>query len=397
MPKALWLLLIGMVINTTGSSFLWPLNTIYIHDILGHSLSFAGFILMLNSGAGIIGNLFGGVLFDRVGGYRSIIIGLIVTTVSGVILAFYHTTLPYSILMIALGFGSGMVFPSMFAMAGSVWPEGGRKPFNAIYVAQNLGVALGTFLGGMVASISFSLIFAVNGFLFICFTVFAFLTYKNLLPKNVIKNVQTSILEQSSKIKQKGPFTALVILCTGFILCWIAYVQWQTTIASYTQSLHIPVSHYSMLWTVNGLLIVLGQPLVSFVTKRMPSSKAQILLGIGIFTCSFILLTSAVSFMGLMVCMIILTMGEMLVWPAVPTVANQLAPQGRAGFYQGFVNSAATCGRMIGPLFGGIIVDVFNMHILFIILILLFVGAVFTSIIYDRPLQRQAKAQVKVS
>ena len=39
----------------------------------------------------------------------------------------------------------------MFAMAGSVWPEGGRKAFNAIYVVQNLGVALGATIGGYVA------------------------------------------------------------------------------------------------------------------------------------------------------------------------------------------------------------------------------------------------------
>lgn len=42
MPRALWLLIIGMAVNVTGSSFLWPLNTIYIHDHLGKSLSMAG-------------------------------------------------------------------------------------------------------------------------------------------------------------------------------------------------------------------------------------------------------------------------------------------------------------------------------------------------------------------
>ena len=30
----------------------------------------------------------------------------------------------------------------------------------------------------------------------------------------------------------------------------------------------------------------------------------------------------------------------MFVWPAVPTIANQLAPVGKQGQYQGFVNSS---------------------------------------------------------
>ncbi|HEY9576332.1 MAG TPA: MFS transporter, partial [Pseudobacillus sp.] len=75
MPKAVWLLVIGMVINVTGASFLWPLNTIYIHGELGKSLSVAGIVLMLNAGATVVGNLLGGAFFDRLGGYRTILLG----------------------------------------------------------------------------------------------------------------------------------------------------------------------------------------------------------------------------------------------------------------------------------------------------------------------------------
>jgi MFS family permease len=79
MPRALWLLIIGMAVNVTGSSFLWPLNTIYIHDHLGKSLSIAGVVLMLNSAASVIGNLFGGSLFDKIGGYKSILLGICIS------------------------------------------------------------------------------------------------------------------------------------------------------------------------------------------------------------------------------------------------------------------------------------------------------------------------------
>ena len=389
MPKKLWFLIIGMIINTTGSSFLWPLNTIYIHNILGHSLSFAGFILMLNAGAGIIGNLVGGFLFDKIGGYRSILSGLFITTGAGLLLVPFHTTLPYAILLTIVGFGSGMIFPSMFALAGSVWPDGGRKPFNAIYVAQNVGVALGTSIGGVVASFSFNWIFAVNAALFVCFTIFAWLTYKTIDPGNDAGQMQTNILEQTKPVKQKGPYLSLIILCSGFVLCWIGYVQWQSTIASYTQTLNIPVSLYSLLWTANGLLIVLGQPVIALVTKKLSSPKTQMVIGISLFICSFITLSFANTFPLLLIAMVILTSGEMLVWPAVPTIASGLAPKGRAGFYQGFVNSSGTCGRMIGPLFGGLIVDIWNMNALIVILFIFYIGAIVTSIIYDRPNRNQ--------
>lgn len=51
MPKRVWFLIIGMLVNTTGNSFLWPLNAIYMHDYLGKSLAMAGFVSMLNSAA----------------------------------------------------------------------------------------------------------------------------------------------------------------------------------------------------------------------------------------------------------------------------------------------------------------------------------------------------------
>ena len=44
--------------------------------------------------------------------------------------------------------------------------------------------------------------------------------------------------------------------------------------------------------------------------------------------------------------MIILTFGEMFVWPRVPTIANYLAPEGKQGQYQGVVNSASTVGSI---------------------------------------------------
>lgn len=82
MPRTLWLLVIGMFINVTGASFLWPLNTIYIHQHLGKSLTAAGFVLMLNSGANVLGNLFGGYLFDKIGGFKTVVLGIVITFAS---------------------------------------------------------------------------------------------------------------------------------------------------------------------------------------------------------------------------------------------------------------------------------------------------------------------------
>lgn len=384
MPRALWLLIIGMAVNVTGNSFLWPLNTIYIHDLLGKSLSVAGIVLMLNSAASVLGNLIGGSLFDRIGGYRSILSGIGITLLALIGLTFWHGWPEYVIFMIIIGFGTGVIFPAMYAMAGSVWEEGGRKAFNSIYVAQNLGVAIGSSLGGIVADYSFQLIFLANTLLYIVFLLIAVLGYRGM---SVHAGKRTVSKPEKLSFKQNKHLHALMILSLGYLLCWVAYVQWSTTIAAYTQEIHISLTQYSLLWTMNGALIVLGQPLIQiFIRHFAKTLKIQMLAGIAIFIASFLVAGFAHTFAGFMAGMVILTIGEMFVWPAVPTVAFDLSPQGREGFYQGIVNSTATGGRMVGPLLGGMIVDLYGMSILFLVLVGLFIVSIFTTAIYDRSL-----------
>lgn len=383
MPKIVWLLVIGMAVNVTGSSLIWPLNTIYLHNELGKSLSLAGFVLMLNSGASVLGNLLGGTLFDKIGGYRSILIGIVISGISLLGIIFLHGWPWYAVWLVILGFGSGIVFPSIYAMAGSAWPEGGRKTFNAIYISQNLGVALGAALGGFIADLSFTYIFILNFLMYAVFFFIAFFGYRSAKPIATGSNVMRDV----GNIKDKTKFNALLMVCTAYCLCWIGYVQWQSTISSYTQDLGIPLKAYSSLWAINGVLIIAGQPLIAPVINRLSTRiKTQIAIGFVIFIASYIVTSFADTFLMFMLGMVILTIGEMFVWPAVPTIANMLAPKGRTGVYQGIVNSTATLGRAIGPLLGGFLVDAYNMNIMFTAMIVFIGIGFFFLFVFDRKI-----------
>lgn len=357
-----------------------------MHEELGKSLSIAGIVLMINSAATVIGNLVGGVLFDKLGGYRSILLGIVISLSSLIIMVFKHGWPEYIVLLTILGFGSGIVFPSMYALAGSVWKEGGRKAFNAMYVATNLGVALGAAMAGYIASFSFNYIFIANCLMYILFFLIAITSYRKMEVKSVS---QPNEIKTAQKFRGNPKLNALFVLLIGYLLCCIGYVQWQSTISAYTQQIGISLKQYSMLWTINGAMIVLAQPLISLLVKRIKSLKVQIIIGIFIFAISFAVVGNAVAFSGFVTAMIILTIGEMLVWPAVPTIANDLAPKGREGFYQGIVNSVSTGGRMIGPLLGGVLVDVYGVKMLFGILMALLLISVYTTVVYDKKLKKK--------
>ncbi len=386
MPKQVWLLIIGMLVNVVGSSFLWPLNTIYMNEYLGQSLSMAGFVLMLNAGAGVIGNLVGGVLFDKIGGYWSIFTGSILSLISLVGLVFWHGWPTYVWFLVLLGFSSGIVFPAMFALVGTVWPEGGRKAFNAIYLAQNLGVATGPALAGLVASYNMEAIFSINLAMYVVFFLIAAIGYRGFdkMGKGAKK---TDVVV--TKNVSKAPFYSLLLVSSAFFLCWIAYSQWATNLSTHTQEMGLSLKQYSLLWTINGLMILLLQPLVSPLVRRWQNQiKLQLTFGIVVMMISFIIILFAENFTMFAASMIILTIGEVFVWPAVPTIASQLAPEGRDGFYQGIVNSASTLGKMIGPFIGGIVVDHSGIPALIFILCILFIIAVIPVVFYDKPLKK---------
>ncbi|BCN88696.1 MFS transporter [Staphylococcus argenteus] len=368
-----------MALNITGSSFLWPLNTIYMKQELGKSLTVAGLVLMINSFGMVIGNLLGGSLFDKLGGYKTILIGTFTCLCSTTLLNFFHGWPWYAVWLVMLGFGGGMIIPAIYAMAGAVWPNGGRQTFNAIYLAQNIGVAVGAAMGGFVAEFSFNYIFLANLIMYIVFALVA-VTQFNIEVKAKVK--YPTHLDITGK-KNKARFISLVLICAMFAICWVAYIQWESTIASFTQSINISMAQYSVLWTINGIMILVAQPLIKPILYLLKGNlKKQMFVGIIIFMLSFFVTSFAENFTIFVVGMIILTFGEMFVWPAVPTIANQLAPDGKQGQYQGFVNSAATVGKAFGPFLGGVLVDAFNMRMMFIGMMILLVFALVLLMIF---------------
>ncbi|UMT79881.1 MFS transporter [Staphylococcus roterodami] len=387
-PKSVWWLVIGMALNITGSSFLWPLNTIYMKQELGKSLTVAGLVLMINSFGMVIGNLLGGSLFDKLGGYKTILIGTFTCLCSTTLLNFFHGWPWYAVWLVMLGFGGGMIIPAIYAMAGAVWPNGGQQTFNAIYLAQNIGVAVGAAMGGFVAEFSFNYIFIANLFMYIVFALVA-VTQFNIEIKAKVK--YPTHLDITGK-KNKARFISLVLICAMFAICWVAYIQWESTIASFTQSINISMAQYSVLWTINGIMILVAQPLIKPILYLLKGNlKKQMFVGIVIFMLSFFVTSFAENFTIFVVGMIILTFGEMFVWPAVPTIANQLAPDGKQGQYQGFVNSAATVGKAFGPFLGGVLVDAFNMRMMFIGMMVLLVFALILLMIFKESNEQTKK------
>ena len=141
---------------------------------------------------------------------------------------------------------------------------------------------------------------------------------------------------------------------------WISYAQWQGNVSVYMNSvLKLPLWQYSMLWTINGILIAiiqLGMNALNLSANRR-SMFIQIFAGIIMFGLSFLVLPFSHHFMGFALAMIITTIGEATAFPMIPALVNELTPLTLKGRYQGLTAAAPSVGRAVGPLVGGFIIQ----------------------------------------
>lgn len=74
----------------------------------------------------VIGNLLGGLLFDKLGGYKMILIGIFICFCSIMLFNFFYGWFWYVVWFVMLGFGGGMIIFVIYVMVGVVWLNGGR-------------------------------------------------------------------------------------------------------------------------------------------------------------------------------------------------------------------------------------------------------------------------------
>ncbi|MBI4564037.1 MAG: MFS transporter [Planctomycetes bacterium] len=350
-PLLRWLAL-GAVINSIGMAFLWPLTTTYVHLILGESLAMAGLVILLNQAASLAGNLIGGYLFDRRGPRAAVLVGLIPGVVMLALMAVWQDFYPYAALMTLYGLFWGISFPCLNALVTVAWPEGGRRAINFIYVAHNLGVAIGSGLGGFLASHSFRWAFLGSALMTLTYLGLFLAVLHRHGPRHRMK------ARRPQEGSMGGAPSGLMLVALGMTLSWIVYIQWQSTIAIHMQSLGVSLALYSTLWTANGAVILLGQPPLNWMVRRwMPHVKKQIIVGTVIFGAAMVVASLSGRYGSFLCGMVLMTLGEMLIWPGVPTLAAQMAPPGREGRYQGIIMGASSAGRMVGPVLGGVLYE----------------------------------------
>lgn len=387
--KLKWVALASLL-NNTGAAFLWPLTTMYMHNYLHESLTTAGVVMLLMSICMMVGNYLGGWLFDHWDQYQTAVLGVTISTVAIFTLIFAHGWPWFAVLMMLNSLGDGINMTIVNSYGSLVSDHSSRYVFNYIYMAFNVGVVIGTLAVGVLLPVSVVLVFTVATvfyFLLALVVVFALKVWVPLPPKTP---------RSREKLASRSHQQALVLIwliLLNFVTIHLSYSLWESVMAVHMTNMGIPFYAYSLLWTLNGVLIIVGQPLVNKLSPYVRLSS-QIMVGILIFASSFLLLIFARNLWAFVLDFVLLTIGEMASFAGLPAWIAQLTTVNEAGHYQGLLNIMMSIGRAIGPLYGGFVIDHGNYQELFISVFLLMtvtLGGVFAYLLRLRRLSDDSK------
>jgi predicted MFS family arabinose efflux permease len=395
-PKDALYFMAASFINATGKAILWPLTTLYVHEVLGRSYGEAGLVLLYQALAGIFGELVGGALYHRIGPKKLIVASLALSSFLLGSIVWIDEYWLFVIIVSIYGFMNGIIIPSINAYVGFRWKEYRRKLYNAIYVGNNMGLAIGAALGGLIASISFPLTYAVTSVCTLLFAAFLFFFMRTELIDEA-PAVNTSVLmnDNQSTLKHLSRFRLYLFLGIGFLFYYMSFTLWSNGIAPYLVDEGYPLATYSLLWTINGIVIFAGQPITSLIKSTLAKSLvAQIVASSVCYTSGlvFILLFHQ-SYMFLIIGMIICTIGEMLLLPAIPTYYAEKT--GRAApFFMGLSGGFGNVGRMTGPTLYGNVYDHWGIVPVLMVATLASVISFFFFLIHA-SFHRESKREIK--
>lgn len=346
LPPGFWLLWVGTLINRAGT-FVIPFVALYVTRGRGHSAATAGAVLLAFGIGGLPAQPLGGALADRIGRAPTAAFSLFASSAALTGLAFARS--PWQLVLAAglLGFVADMFRPAVSALIVDLVPPPDRpRAFGLQFWAVNLGFAGAAAIGGVLAEISWTLLFIGDA---ITTAVFGLILLRWVRdPERTAGEGDPSLLGSLKVVRRDRLFLGLLVVSFTYALM---YSQTQSTLSLEVVSHGLTERDYGLILALNGLVIVLVQP---FVIARVSSwapglalAGAQLVMGIGL---GLTALVGNVPLFGLTV--VIWTLGEIVGATFAAPIVADLSPPDMRGRYQGWFGLSFSVAFALGPTLG---------------------------------------------
>lgn len=364
LSKEVWYLAFITLINRAGTMVI-PFLSLYLTTNLNFSLDDVAWIMTAFGFGSLVGSWIGGKLTDKIGYYKVMVISLILSGFLFIGMQYLETFKTVCLGIFVLMAVADMFRPAMFvALNAYSKPENKTRSVTLIRLAINLGFSAGPAVGGLIiTTMSYGGLFWIDGFS--CMLA-GLLLLKVLHPK------KSKALDTEVSASPLSAYTdkSFIIFLLAMVIFGIIFLQFISTIPYfYKEGVGLSEFEIGLLMGLNGLLIfIFEMPLIKWFENKSFTKVGLMIFGLILTSISFLFLTINPWLGFIIISMILLTFGEMIVFPFSNSFALDRAKRGLKGEYMALYSIAFSISHIFAHNLGFHLIDALGFHNTWIIM-----------------------------
>ncbi|MGV3488369.1 MAG: MDR family MFS transporter [Tuberibacillus sp.] len=384
-------LLLGTIMVRAASFMAMPFLAIYLTKTTEMNPVLIGLVIGMGPLTSTFGSFIGGTLSDMIGRKKLMFSALFIYGM--VFVGFATASAPWIFLVLNAVNGLCRSFfePTSQALMSDLTPKEKRvRLFSLRYTAINVGATVGPLLGALLGSIAANLAFFITAavyFIYLVSLIVLFLVF----PVNQSDDQSGNKITFLSATRVIAKDKALLYFILAGICINLGYSQVESTLPQYLKdSLSNGVLLYSVLLSLNAVTVVVLQVLLMRLIEKLPMLKGLI-IGTLLFSLGYLGFALSHGWVMFIISMIVLTLGEIFVFPMGGVIIDRLATDELRGTYFG-ANGFRSIGFFVGPWLGGLLFDFVNGAILYFVTaaVVLFSIVLYTTG-YRKMVQREGE------
>jgi MFS family permease len=357
LPRSVYVLQSGLVLNAFGNGAAAPFMVIYLHDVRGFSLGVAGLAGSTSAVAALVSALAAGTLGDRVGARATMLGGLLLSTVAYLLYPLVREPWEAFALAAVAGAGIGTWLTMQSSLLAAITPPGLRHTaFAQQRVAANVGLGLGGAAGGLLVTAAhpetFTRLFLLNAATFVAYAAFVSrLPAARVAPRPGSQSGYRAVLRDRAF---RGLVAVTFLLVAGgvalFASLFPVFAKNEAGAGERT---------IGLLFLLNSLLIVVAQLPIARAHEGHRRTTGLALTGVCFATAWTLVLAAAALGSGAAAVLggavLVFAVGECLYDTVHGPLVADLAPEESRSRYMAVSGFAWQLGFIAGPGLGGLL------------------------------------------
>lgn len=366
LPREGRFLLSTVALQHLGRGMTLPFTVIYLNEVRHLSLGTAGTVMaVLALTAAVLSGPMGS-LTDTIGARWMLIIAGVSQSLGAVVMAFATSAAAAFLAAALMGLSAGIGWAAGNTfIAALVRGPLRQRYFGVNFALLNLGIGAGGLIAGMFVEVSrpvtFEAIYLVDAVLILIPGIWLLGPLRHVTARSERPTEDSSPASYGTVLRLPGMRWILLI---GLVTSFVGYGQLEAGIPAFARGIsQVSTETIGVAFAVNTAVIVLLQ---FWVLQRIEGHRRTrvglVMLGIwllawlalggsGLLPGTLSAAVLVVAFLGLF------GLGETLLQPTLPVMANDLAPDHLRGRVNAIQSAAFMSGGVIGPVVAGVLLE----------------------------------------